>query len=434
MTSDETRLGDLVQIVRGVTYLSKKLHEPGPYLLGLGSIKPHGGFRSDKLKTYGGETKQKHICSPGDVYASLKDVTQSAELLGAVARIPDGYSGRLSQDTVRLEPSSKSVDMSYIYWMLMTPQYRDFCFRFATGVTTLGLQRKDFLNFLIPNKTHTRTLIHDVLEDIEKLDFAIQAASSVLTKMTSGLFRSWFIDFDPVNAKAEGKLPYNMNEETAALFPDSFEDSEIGLIPRGWKLVKLGDVSSVCRGLSYKGAGLCDEGQGIPMMNMGSVLEGGGVKASGMKYYNMDFKPHHFATRDDVLVVNTSVTKDGRLIGSAAIPDMHDRCLFTHHLYKIKPQIPALSSRFVCELINASRQGVAMWASGTTVDNIPARAVGDVQFVLPPEELLGAFDKLAVSMASAHARLVDANNHLTYIGNAMLPRLMSGELKVLEVA
>ena len=125
MTSEAaSRLGDLVEIVRGVTYKSMLLEEPGPHLLGLASIYPHGGFRSEKLKTYGGESKDKHICKEGDVYASLKDVTQTADLLGAVARIPPGFIGRLSQDTVRLNPKSTDVDMNYIYWILRTPQYR----------------------------------------------------------------------------------------------------------------------------------------------------------------------------------------------------------------------------------------------------------------------------------------------------------------------
>ena len=66
----------------------------------------------------------------------------------------------------------------------------------------------------------------------------ISQNSQILREISSVLFRSWFIDFDPVKAKVEGKLPYGMDEETAALFPDSFEDLEFGLIPTGWDIDK----------------------------------------------------------------------------------------------------------------------------------------------------------------------------------------------------
>ena len=55
-------------------------------------------------------------------------------------------------------------------------------------------------------------------------------------------FRSWFVDFDPVHAKQQGLEPEGMDETTAALFPDSFEESELGLVPRGWRVAPFGDV------------------------------------------------------------------------------------------------------------------------------------------------------------------------------------------------
>lgn len=66
-----------------------------------------------------------------------------------------------------------------------------------------------------------------------------------LEELARTLFKSWFVDFDPVHAKAAGKKPFGMNDATAALFPDSFEDSELGPIPRGWRVGTLGEVASV---------------------------------------------------------------------------------------------------------------------------------------------------------------------------------------------
>ena len=166
------------------------------------------------------------------------------------------------------------------------------------------------------------------------------------------------------------------------------------------------------------------------MMNMGSIAMGGGLKITGLKYYNLKFKQKFIATKDDILVVNTSVTKDGKLIGSAAIPELSTECLFTHHLYKVTPNIQTVSSIFLCNLINISRNRTLMWASGTTVDNIPILAISDLKFALPPDNLLSVFEKSAKILREKIKIIVRSRENLIEIRNVLLPRLMSGELKV----
>lgn len=152
MSDTRTRsLGELVRITRGKTYKSALLGQPGPVLLGLASIARNGGFRADSLRTYGGESPSHLLVHPGELFASLKDVTQSADLLGSVARVPKGGpTGRLTQDTVRLDIISPDVTPDYLYLSLLTPQYRSYCRAHATGTTNLGLPREDFLAFPIP--------------------------------------------------------------------------------------------------------------------------------------------------------------------------------------------------------------------------------------------------------------------------------------------
>jgi type I restriction enzyme S subunit len=151
MATNTARLGDLISVTRGTTYKSVLLGQPGPVLLGLASIARNGGFRSDSLRTYGGESPDKLLVRPGELFASLKDVTQSADLLGSVARVPiAGPTGRLTQDTVRIDVTSNDVIVDYLYLALLTPQYRQYCRSRATGTTNLGLPRRDFLAYEIP--------------------------------------------------------------------------------------------------------------------------------------------------------------------------------------------------------------------------------------------------------------------------------------------
>ena len=141
-------LGDLVDLVRGTTYKSALKEQPGPVLLGLASIQRNGGFRDDKLVTYGGDSPEKLRVYPGELFASLKDVTQSADLLGAVARVPPHVPcGRLTQDTVKLAVKARTDVGEVLYRTLLTPEYREFCRQHATGTTNLGLPREDFLSY-----------------------------------------------------------------------------------------------------------------------------------------------------------------------------------------------------------------------------------------------------------------------------------------------
>ena len=125
MNSNGTTLGDFITLQRGKTYKSMLLNTPGPFLLGLASIGRNGGFRADNLKTYGGDSPEALLLRPGDLFVSLKDVTQSGDLLGSIARVPDSIPlGRLTQDTVKLQLQLNAPPSSYIYWLLRTAEYR----------------------------------------------------------------------------------------------------------------------------------------------------------------------------------------------------------------------------------------------------------------------------------------------------------------------
>ncbi len=244
-----SKLGDLVTLQRGSTYKSSLLGQPGPVLLGLASILPNGGFRSDSLKTYGGPSPEKLILVPGDMYVSLKDVTQSANLLGAVSRVPRNVlAGRLTQDTVKLIFTDESTPRDYIYWLLRTPQYRVYCRSRANGTTNLSLSREDFLSFTVPKFDEARALLVQILQALEHKIELNRRMNATLEEMARALFKSWFVDFDPVRAKMEGRQPFGMDDETAARFPSSFEDSLLGETPSGWQVIPIGDAVRVVGG------------------------------------------------------------------------------------------------------------------------------------------------------------------------------------------
>lgn len=238
-------LGDYVDLQRGNTYQSALLGKSGPVLLGLGSIARNGGFRPENLKTYGGESDPRILIKAGDIYVSLKDVTQSADLLGAIARVPRSIAqGRLTQDTVKLVFKDKGAHQLLIYWVLRTPQYREYCRAHSTGTTNLGLPRADFLAFPIPEPDPARLELVDLLQAIdEKIDLN-RAVNNALAATCQALFKDWFIDFGPTRAKVENRAPY-LEEAVWSLFPEIFDTDAR---PLGWTTSTIGDEVDVVGG------------------------------------------------------------------------------------------------------------------------------------------------------------------------------------------
>jgi type I restriction enzyme S subunit len=230
-----------------------------------------------------------------------------------------------------------------------------------------------------------------------------------------------------------------MDAETAALFPDTFEESELGLIPRGWRVVPIGDHVKANKGLSYKGAHLEETIEdGLPMHNLNSVNEWGGYKFDGIKFYSGDYKPRHEVRPGDLIVANTEQGFNLLLIASPAIiPAVFgDKGIISHHIYKleIKRKSP-LTRLFLYHMIMLPpfRDVLQGYTNGTTVNMLPSDAFEKPRFVMPPAELMQRFDALVAPMLEQVERNYEKSTTLAETRDALLPRLVSGELRVGEL-
>lgn len=233
-SSDVRRVvGDYVTLVRGTTYRGALVGKPGPALLGLGSIVPGGGFRATDFQTYGGDCPPELTLIPGDLYVSLKGATKDGKMIGSIARVPSFVeSGRITQDTVKLvfRGDPTPADISYVHWVLRTPQYRAYCAGHAMGSAVVALSRSDFLKFPVPPASPATRLVVSLLDSIDSKIELNRSMAATLEEMARALFKSWFVDFEPVRAKAEGSGA-GLPAPIVALFPDKFEENGL---PEGW--------------------------------------------------------------------------------------------------------------------------------------------------------------------------------------------------------
>ena len=418
-TTPRKTLGDYFTLQRGTTYKSSLLGQPGPLLLGLATIQRNGGFRPNSLRTYGGDSPDHLMVQPGDLYVSLKDVTQSANLLGAVARLPSGqFPGRLTQDTVKLVPKFDDVPSDYIYWLLRTPQSRAYCRTYATGTTNLGLAREDFLAFPVPEVNATRCRIVDVLAALDDKIELNRRMNETLEAIARVLFKSWFVDFDPVRAKMEGHdtgLPRHL----ADLFPDRLVDSELGEIPEGWKVIPLDAIARFQNGLALQRFRPAQNEARLPVVKIAQLRAD---EANSGEWASATIRPECIIEDGDVLF-----SWSGSLLVKTWCGG---RAALNQHLFKVTsgrhPKWFYLNS--LLSHLPAFRR-IAQ-DKATTMGHIRRHHLTDALCVVPPDAVIaGISDTFAWLLERQVANELVGRTSVA-LRETLLPKLISGEIRV----
>jgi type I restriction enzyme S subunit len=419
--ADRSSVGDFVSLQRGTTYKGSLVGKPGPALLGLGSIRPGGGFRDGDYKTYGGDCPKNLMLFPGDLFVSLKGATKDGEMIGSIARVPSAVaSGRLTQDTVKLvfhEPDERTSN--FLYWLLRTPQYRSYCAGRATGSAVVALSRDDFLAYPVPQITPIRLRVAELLEELESKIELNRKVNETIEAMARALFKSWFVDFDPVHAKAEGRDP-GVPMSIAALFPDSFEDSELGEIPAGWTVGMLGKVLSqrlercarstetmarpyvpieciTARSLFLSESKAGEEAQSsLTKFYKGDLLFG----AMRPYFHKVCIAPFDGTTRTTVFVLFPK-----------QVSDFSFATLLLHHPNTID---------YATRHSTGTTIPYAMWNG--SLENMPV--------LLPPSELRQAFNNAVYPILSRIPKPYFENLTLATLRDLLLPKLISGDLQI----
>jgi type I restriction enzyme S subunit len=325
----------------------------------------------------------------------------------------------------------RDLDRDYLYYCvnLATRKLREF----ADGTTQPNLNTDIARRLLLPMPPldEQRAIAHilGTLDDKIELNRRI---SETLEAMARALFKSWFVDFDPVRAKMEGRDP-GLPKPLADLFPARLVDSELGEIPEGWAVAPMADHFEAVKGVSYKGVGLGDDG--MPLHNLNSVYEGGGYKYEGIKYYSGEHADRHIVMPGDMIVANTEQGHDRLLIGYAAIvPKLFGpRGIASHHIYRLRPKPRSwLTSAFLCRLLNSPQMHelVSGYANGTTVNMLPIDGVQKPLIVCPPRRLVAAFTAFGVTAERRREEMISESRTLASLRDALLPKLITGEIRV----
>jgi type I restriction enzyme S subunit len=252
--------------------------------------------------------------------------------------------------------------------------------------------------------------------------------NATLEAMARALFQSWFVDFDPVRAKLDGRLPAGLDQATAALFPETFHDSPIGRTPKGWEARSLYDTAKWVNGAAFRSEDFCASGDGLPVIKIGELK-------SGISYQTK--WSHRPADSDQTidtgdLLYSWSGSPDTSL---EAFLWSGGRGLLNQHIFKvIAPK--ASQKRFVYYLLQYLRPVLVEIARNKQTTGLGHVTIADMKRLLvclPSKEVLAAFDQnVAAFFDRAFANTLESRT-LATLRDKLLPKLLSGEVQVSEL-
>ena len=295
----------------------------------------------------------------------------------------------------------------------------------TTVQTTINLKDVRALPIPLPPELE-RLSITEMVSALDDRITLLRETNATLEAIAQALFKSWFVDFDPVHAKQQGRAPEGMDEGTIALFPDSFEESELGLVPNGWKVVSFTDTIN--------------------------VIGGGTPKTSISEYWNGDipwFSVVDAPTSTDVFVIDTEkhITKAGLgnsstkllpagttiisargTVGRLALTGQE--MAMNQSCYGLRGKVGDDYFTYFCtyRLVETLKQR----SHGSVFDTITRDTLSGVVTVYPEEAVIFAFESLLSPLMERIRENLKQAQTLASLRDTLLPRLISGQLRLPE--
>ena len=260
--------------------------------------------------------------------------------------------------------------------------------------------------------------------------------NATLEVMARALFQSWFVDFDPVRAKLDGRKPEGLDKATAALFPDAFEESSLGPVPKGWNAARVGEVSSRIA-MGPFGSRITRDNfvpDGVPVVRGGNLTKG--------------FVDDNFVflteTKADELKASIArpldivFTHRGTLgqVGIIPIGARYPRYIVSQSQMLLSVDRKKLSP-WAVYLFFCSPQGEAALLANTSTTGVPAisrptTSLKAISLVIPPISISERFNELIQPLFLQREQLALESRTLATLRDTLLPKLLSGELSVVN--
>jgi type I restriction enzyme S subunit len=399
------RFGDVLEGgTRNGIYKAKEFHGSGAKVVNMGELFANPRLRDVPMKRVqlSDAELEKSCLNAGDLlFARRSLVAEGAGKCIVVAEVKEPTT--FESSIIRARPNPKAADSLFLYYLFNSPYGAYVLLTIRRQVAVSGITGTDLVELPIPlpplAEQKAIAAVLGALDDKIELNRRMNAT---LEAMARALFQSWFVDFDPVRAKLDGRSPDALDPATAALFPASFQESSLGPIPHGWRAAHLGEIATV--GSGKRPEGRCD----VLSPECNIPLYGGGGR---MGYVPSDLydKPILFTGRVGTLglifrTAEPSWPSDNTLIVEPQ-PGLFD---FTYFVLK------------GFDLITLNR--------GSTQPLLTQTDLKRQTLVLPTKDVVKAFADVSEPIFRQMVSNERESRTLATLRDTLLPKLLSGEL------
>ena len=331
-----------------------------------------------------------------------------------VVRAP--FDGICSTD-IWVTRAKEGVDQGFLYYCMASKSFVQFADSGSEG-TRMPRTKWEWVSryeIPLPPLSEQRRIAHILGTLDEKIELNRQM-NETLEAIARAIFKSWFVDFDPVRAKMEGRKPAGMDSETAALFPAEFQDSAVGKIPKEWEVTTVNEVFNLTMGQSPPGSTYNEDENGSPFYQ--------GRKDFGFRYPTRRVYcsvPTRFAEKGDTLVsvrapvgdINMAKEKCSIGRGLAAIRHKTGSRSYTYNAMQFLKDVFSVYEGY-----------------GTVFGAIKKADFQTLSQLKPPNEIIEAFERLVYPLDQSIENNDNQSHTLSQIRDTLLPKLLSGEIRV----
>lgn len=343
-----------------------------------------------------------------------------------VSGLPDNAIGHGSTEFIVMAAKDPSVDEDFVYYVARHPEFRAYAKGRMEG--TSGRQRVSWQaisDYEIPDfSSLERRGIGSVLSSMDNLISNNRRVNQALEAMARAVFKAWFVDFEPVRAKMEGRwkrgeslpgLPAHLYDT----FPDRLIESELGEIPEGWEMRSLDSIANYLNGLALQKFPPESETEFLPVIKIAQLRAG---NTNGADKASTQIKPEYVVVDGDVLFSWS---------GSLEVEVWNGgRGALNQHLFKVTSnEVPKWFYFFATRQHLSDFRAIAA-GKATTMGHIQRKHLTDARIAVAPPESMKKFDAVIASQFDQLVSNAQQSRSLAQLRDTLLPKLISGELRI----
>ena len=414
-------IGDIATVFDGPHATPTKT-DSGPYFLSISSLE-NGKLDLSKSAHINDEDFAKWTRrvtpEPGDILFSYET------RLGEVAMMPHGITACLGRRMGLLRPDRSKVLPEYLLYAYQSKQFQE-VIRANTihGATVDRIALKSLPKFPIqvPELAKQQAIV-DILQGYDRKLVLNSELNQTLEEMAQAIFKSWFVDFDPVKAKMNGQQPVGMDDATAALFPDKLVDSELGLIPEGWKI---GDLSDL---MDFNPKRTLKKGTVAPYLDMKNMPTSGHL---ALDIYDREMgSGTKFMNGDSLLARITPCLENGKTAYVDFLEDEQVGWGSTEYIVmRSKSDSYKYFSYYMARFEPFRKFAIQSMTGTSGRQRAQAQTLQTMPFAIPPISILEKFNELVAPNMQMIKSRGSENKQLSELRDTLLPKLLSGELSL----